>query len=84
MARNTGRIVIYIFDPEKRSNIRKHIPKLYLSGVLTTEPFKILDSQRRFYKHLYTSRKTLNLTCEEAAEILNGSSISKSTKELTL
>ena len=72
----------YFLNLEKRNSIRKHIRKLYLSGVLTTDPFKILDAQQHFYKHLYSSRKT-NLNCQEAAGFLNESNIPKLTKELS-
>ena len=38
----------YFLNLEKRNNIRKHIRKLDLSIVLTTDPFRILDAQQHF------------------------------------
>ena len=55
----------YFLNLEKRNNIRRRIRKLYFIGVLTTDPFKILDAQQHFHIHLYSSRKT-NLNCQEA------------------
>ena len=42
---------------EKRNNIRKHIWKLCLGGVITTDPFEILEAERNFYENLYKSRR---------------------------
>ena len=39
----------YFLNLEKRNNVRKHIRKLCVSGVITTDPYQILDEQRRFY-----------------------------------
>ena len=41
---------------EKRNNVRKHIRKLCVSGVITTDPYQILGEQRRFYNSLYESQ----------------------------
>ena len=34
----------------------KHIRKLCVSGVITTDPYQILEEQRRFYNSLYESQ----------------------------
>ena len=41
---------------EKRNHVKKHVRKLHISGVISTDPFMILDSQRKFYLNLYRSR----------------------------
>ena len=43
----------YFLNLEKRNNVKKHIRKLCVSGVITTDPFKILEEQKRFYHSLY-------------------------------
>jgi len=35
----------YFFNLEKRNHIRKHIRKLRLSGVITIDPFEILEGE---------------------------------------
>ena len=44
------------FNLEKRNHTRKYIRKLRLSGVITTDPFEILEAER-FYENLYKSRR---------------------------
>ena len=46
----------YFLNLEKRNNVRKHIRKLCVSGVITTDPYQILDEHRRFYNSLYESQ----------------------------
>ena len=46
----------YFLNLEKRNNVRRHIRKLYVSGVITKDPYQILDEQRRFYNSLYESQ----------------------------
>ena len=48
----------YFLNLEKRTHIRKHIRKLYRSGVITTDPFEILETEKQFYENLYKSRRT--------------------------
>lgn len=38
--------------------MRKHIRKLYRSGVISTGPFEILETEKQFYKNLYKLRRT--------------------------
>ena len=46
----------YFLNLEKRNHVRKHIRKLRLSGVISTDPFEILDAERAFYENLSKSR----------------------------
>ena len=48
----------YFLNLEKRNHIRKHIRKLYRSGVITTDPFEILETENQFYENLYKSKRT--------------------------
>ena len=50
----------YFLNLEKRNHIRKHIRKLKISGVITTDPFSVLVEQKRFYQELYESRNNSN------------------------
>ena len=43
-----------------RNNVKKHIRKLFVSGVITTDPFKILNEQKSFFQNLYKSTFTEN------------------------
>ena len=36
---------------------KKHIRKLRMSGVTTTDPFEILDASKTFYENLYKSKR---------------------------
>ena len=47
----------YFLNLEKRNHIRKHIRKLNLSCVITTDPFKILEGQRIFTRIYVAPRK---------------------------
>ena len=42
----------YFFNLEKRNHIRKHIRKLSLSGVITSNLYEIKEGARTFYKKL--------------------------------
>lgn len=48
----------YFLNLEKRNHIKKHIRKLYISGVISTDPVSIMNSQKQFYSKLYSSSKT--------------------------
>ena len=39
-----------------RSNIKKHIWKLFVSGAISTDPFEILNTERRFYEILQQTK----------------------------
>ena len=47
----------YFLNLEKRNNIKKHIRKLFVSGAISTDPFEILNAERRFYEKLYSKQK---------------------------
>ena len=47
----------YFFNLEKRNHIKKHIRKLHMSGLITTDPFEILDAGKTFYENLYKSKR---------------------------
>ena len=47
----------YFFNLEKRNHIKKHIRKLRMSGVITTDPFEILAAGKTFYENLYKSKR---------------------------
>ena len=56
----------YFLNLEKRNHIKKHIRKLHISGVISTDrAFKIMDSQRQFSSNLYKS-KNVNLESVES------------------
>ena len=42
---------------EKRNHVKKHVRKLRLSGVITTDPFEILHPEKEFYESLYKSHR---------------------------
>ena len=47
----------YFLNLEKRNHVRKHKRKLVSIGcVITTDPFNILNEQKRFYNDLYKSK----------------------------
>ena len=60
----------YIFEFGKRNYSRTHIRKLCLSGVITKDYQKILDSSSKYYKNLYTSK--LNVTESDVLDPLLG------------
>ena len=43
---------------EKHNHVKKHIRKLLISGSITSDPFGILNEQKRFYHSLYKSNVT--------------------------
>ena len=65
----------YLLNLEERNDIRKHIRKLNLSGVITTDPFKI-----NFYKDLYSSTK-VNLDSPKASLFFDNPNIPKLTDD---
>ena len=54
----------YFLNLEKRNHIKKHMRKLNINGSITTDPFNILNEQRRFYQELYKSRNENNEATE--------------------
>ena len=45
----------YFLNLEKWNHVKKHIRKLVVSGVITTDPFNILNKEKRLYNDLYKS-----------------------------
>ena len=43
---------------EKRNNVKKHLKRLCLRGVITTDPYQILKEQKCCYDSLYESQFT--------------------------
>ena len=72
----------FLNDQEKRNHVKKHVRKLKINGSITTDPFKILSEEKRFYQELYTSK---NLGNKQATEIfLNSLNIPRLTDEQKL
>ena len=70
----------YFLNLEKRNNVEKHIRKLLVSGAITTDPFKILDEQKRFYHNLYKSQLT-GIDSNNGEFFLNNLNIPKLSEE---
>ena len=49
----------YFLNLEKRNHMRKHIRKLSLCGVITTDHKQILNSASDYYKKLYSTKSNL-------------------------
>ena len=45
--------VEYFLNLEKRNHVKKHIRKSLISGSITTDPYRILSKQKRFYHNLF-------------------------------
>jgi len=56
----------YFLNLEKRNHVKKHVRKLHISGIISTDSFMIMDSQRQFYRNLYCSRN-VNLDNAESS-----------------
>ena len=75
----------YFLNLEKRNHIKKHMRKLKISGVITTDPISILAEQKRFYQELYKSRNNNNTDGTQTIEsFLNSLNIPVLTEEQTL
>ena len=72
----------YFLNLEKRNNIKKHIRKLFVSGAISTDPFEILSTERRFYEKLYSKQNT-NVNSEEANSFLNNPNLLRLSEELS-
>ena len=70
----------YFLNLEKRNHIRKHIRKLNLSGVITSNPFEILEGVKTFYKSLYTSKR-VDLNGEDSRGFFENENIPKLSEE---
>lgn len=72
----------YFLNLEKQNNIKKHIRKLFVSGAISTDPFEILNTERRFYEKLYNKQNT-NVNSEEANSFLNNPNLLRLSEELS-
>ena len=70
----------YFLNLEKRNHIKKHIRKLYISGVISTDPLSIMSAQKQFYTKLYSSSKT-KLDTPDAAIFFENPNLSKLSNE---
>ena len=70
----------YFSSLEKRNHTRKHIRKLCLSGIITTNYEKIIDSSSNYYKSLY-SRKINTVQHDKLEHFLGQPSIPKLSEE---
>ena len=67
----------YFLNLEKRNHVKKHIRKLDINGVLTTDPLKILNEQKRFYQELYQSINKMSNNSEIISLFLDNLNIPK-------
>ena len=64
--------------------MKKHIRKLVISGVVKTNPFDILQEQRRFYQELYKSSISDAVNCQNIVKFLENLNIPQLTEEQML
>ena len=67
----------YFLNLEKRNHVKKHIRKLDINGVLTTDYLKILNEQKRFYQELYQSTNGMSNNTETITLFLDNLNIPK-------
>ena len=67
----------YFLNLEKRNHVKKHIRKLDINGVLTTDPLKILNEHKRFYQELYQSINKMSNNSEIISLFLDNLNIPK-------
>lgn len=70
----------YFLNLEKRNHVKKHMRKLFLSGVITSDPFQILNGQKRFYSSLYRSSGN-EMDWNSEKQFFNNEHIPKLTEE---
>ena len=69
----------YFLNLEKRNHIKKHIRKLLINDIITTDPLKILKEQECFYNKLYKSNGSD--TAWQTSSFLNSLNIPKLSEE---
>ena len=62
---------------EKRNHVKKHIRKLCINGLLTTDPLKILNEQKCFYQKLYQSINRTSNNSEKISSFLDNLTLPK-------
>ena len=70
----------YFLNLEKRNHICKHTRKLNLSGVITSNPFEILEGVKTFYKNLDTSKR-IDLNGVDSGSFFKNENIPKFSEE---
>ena len=70
----------YFLNLEKRNHIHKHIRKLNLSGVITSNPYVILEDAKTFYKNFYTSKR-VDLNVEDSTGFFENENIPQLSEE---
>ena len=70
----------YFLNLEKRNHVKKHIRKLLISGSITTDPYRILAEQKRFYQNLYKTKDSVEAT-DSIEAFLNSLNIPKLSEE---
>ena len=72
----------YFFNLEKINRVKKHIRKLLRSGSITTDPYRILSEQKRFYQNLYKTNDSVEAS-DPIEAFLNSLNIPKLSEEQT-
>ena len=70
----------YFLNLEKRNHVKKHIRKLLISGSITTDPYRTLAEQKRFYQNLYKTKDSVEAT-DSIEAFLNSLNIPKLSEE---
>ena len=70
----------YVLNLEKRNHVKKHIRKSLISGSITTDPYRILSEQKRFYQNLYKTNDSAKAS-DSIAAFLNSLNIPKLSEE---
>jgi len=70
----------YFLNIEKRNRVKKHFRKLLISGSITTDPYRILSEQKRFYQNLYKTKDSVEASNSIEA-FLNSLNIPKLSEE---
>ena len=60
--------------------MKKHIRKLCINGLLTTDPLRIFNEQKRFYQELYQSINSTSNNSEKMSLFLDNLNIPKLTE----
>ena len=70
----------YFLNLEKRNHVKKHIRKLLISGSITTDLYRILSEQKRFYQNLYKTKDSVE-ALDSMEAFLNSLNIPKLSEE---
>ena len=65
---------------EKRNHVKKHIRKLVIRGVVKTDPYDILQKQKRFYRELYKRSNSVAENRQNIVKFLENLNISQLTE----